>query len=159
VPWARPASLTPLEARPVPEIEGGRWAEGKTIFFGERAACGKCHTIRGEGGKIGPDLSNVIYRDYGSVMNDIIRPSAAINPDHLAYSVRMKNGDVLAGVIVQSLPESFVFGTTSGEQVKVERSKVEAMEPSTISLMPEKLLEGLSKEQIRDLMTYLLKPQ
>lgn len=159
VPWARPASLTPLEARPAPEIEGGRWAEGKAIFFGERAACGKCHTIRGEGGKIGPDLSNVIFRDYASVLNDIVRPSAAINPDHLAYSVRLKNGDILAGVIVQALPDALLFGTTTGEQVRVERTKIEAMEPSTISLMPEKLLEGLTKEQIRDLMTFLLKPQ
>jgi len=159
MPWARPASLTPAAPRPVAEIEGGRWDEGKKIFFGERAACGKCHTIRGEGGKIGPDLSNVIHRDYASVMTDILRPSAAINPDHLAYSVRLNSGDVLAGVVVQSSPESFVFGTTSGEQVKVERAKVEAMEPSTISLMPEKLLEGLRPEQIRDLMTFLLKPQ
>jgi len=159
MPWARPASLTPLPPRPVPEIEGGQWSGGKAIFFGERAACSKCHTIRGEGGKIGPDLSNVIYRDYGSVMNDILRPSAAINPDHLAYTVKLKNGDVLAGVVVQSSPDAFVFGTTSGDQVRVERSKVDAMEPSTISLMPEKLLEGLTKEQIRDLMTFLLKPQ
>jgi putative heme-binding domain-containing protein len=89
-------------------------------------------------------------------MTDIVKPSQAINPDHLSYTVRLKNGDVVAGVIVQALPEEIVFGTATAEQVKIERSRIDVMEPSPISLMPERLLEGLSPEQIRDLMTFLL---
>lgn len=156
VPWARPGEVAPTSLGAAPEIAGGRWAEGKAIFFGERTACGKCHTIRGEGGHIGPDLSNLIHRDYASVLTDIVKPSQAINPDHLSYSVRLKSGDVVAGVIVQASPEAIVFGTASAEQVKIERSRIDVMEPSPISLMPEKLLDGLSPEQIRDLMTFLL---
>lgn len=156
LPWARKAGAPPEPPRLAAELEGGRWSEGKQIFFGERTACGKCHSIRGEGGKIGPDLSNLPHRDYASVLQDLQRPSAAINPDHLSYTVKLTSGDILAGVILQAGPESFVFGTTAGESVTVARGRVERMEPSSLSLMPEKLLEGLSPAQLRDLMTFLL---
>ena len=91
-------------------------------------------------------------------MRDIVEPSAAINPDYLAYTVRLKNGDVLAGVVVNSTPEAIVFGTASGETLTVARDRVDVMEPSKVSLMPENLLKGLSKDEIRDLMTFLLRP-
>lgn len=157
LPWARPSGV---EAGPriIPEIAGGRWVEGKKIFNGDRAVCFKCHTIRGEGGKIGPDLSNLVHRDYDSVLKDVLQPSAAINPDYLSYTVRLKSGDVLAGIVVNSTPETLVFGTVTGETVTVPRAKVEVMEPSKISLMPENLLKDLTAEQLRDLMTFLLKP-
>jgi putative heme-binding domain-containing protein len=159
LPWARPAgTATGTASRPLPELEGGRWAEGKKIFQGDRAGCSRCHSIRGEGGRIGADLSNLIHRDYESVMRDIVEPSAAINPDYLAYTVRLKNGDVLAGVVVNSTPEAIVFGTASGETLTVARDRVDVMEPSKVSLMPENLLKGLSKDEIRDLMTFLLRP-
>jgi putative heme-binding domain-containing protein len=157
VPWARPpGARSEAASRTRAELDGGRWEEGKKLFFGDRTACGKCHQIRGEGGKIGPDLSNLVHRDYESVMKDIVEPSAAINPDHLAYTVRLKSGDVLAGVIVDSTQESIVLGTVSGEPVPVPRAKIDRMEPSKLSLMPENLLQGMSSEQIRDLMTFLL---
>ena len=90
LPWAKPY-VAPAIVTHIPEIEGGDWARGKKIFFGEQAACSKCHQIGGEGGTIGPDLSNLIYRDYASVYKDITEPSAAINPDHwhTTWSLRM----------------------------------------------------------------------
>src|SRR5262245_25784438 len=92
LPWARPPEADTFESEPqaAPEIAGGNWKQGREIFFSDRAACFKCHTVRGEGGKIAPDLSNLIHRDYASVMKDIVQPSAAINPDAVAYNVHLK---------------------------------------------------------------------
>jgi putative heme-binding domain-containing protein len=159
MPWARPASGN-LEAgtRVVAEISGGRWDAGKVMFFGDRLACSKCHAIRGEGGKIGPDLSNLIHRDYESVMKDIREPSAAINPDHVAYTILLKNEDVLSGVVIGSSVDAVLLGSVSGESTRILRSAIARIEPSKISLMPENLLQGLSAEQVRDLMTFLLMP-
>ena len=39
----------------------------RKVFFSDEAACAKCHTCRGEGAAIGPDLSNLPQRDYRSV--------------------------------------------------------------------------------------------
>ena len=40
-------------------------------------------------GDIGPDLSNLIHRDYASVLRDITQPSFAINPDYLTQTVTL----------------------------------------------------------------------
>ena len=53
----------------------------------------------GRGGTIGPDLSNLIHRDYASVLRDITHPSFAINPDHLSYTVTLNDGRMLDGVV------------------------------------------------------------
>src|SRR5262249_17217264 len=90
LPWAQlPRETVGTIVRDVPEIKGGDWEEGKRVFFGEKANCAKCHKMRGEGAAIGPDLSNLVFRDYQSVIKDIREPSAAINPDYLAYVVEL----------------------------------------------------------------------
>jgi hypothetical protein len=41
------------------------------------------------------------------------------------------------------------------ERTVLERAKVESLEPSKVSLMPEKLLDELTNDQLRDLFAYL----
>lgn len=105
---------------------------------------------------IGANLSNLIYRDYASVMKDINEPSAAINPDHIAYNVALKDGEVETGVVMKNDRDKLVLGQASGKQVTIAKDKVESMKASTISLMPEGLLKGLDEQQRKDLMTFLL---
>jgi putative heme-binding domain-containing protein len=158
LPWARPASERPAtqEPRVIPEIAGGDWERGKKVFFGEQAACFKCHQVGGEGGKIGPDLSNLIYRDYASVLKDITVPSAAINPDHLAYTVELTDGDRITGVIVEDTATHLTLGQANGQTLTLEKNKIARMEASRVSLMPEGLLKTLTAQQQRDLLTFLL---
>src|SRR5207249_1775736 len=94
LPWVTPQTdtLPSHTERTIPQIAGGNWLHGKRIFSGDQLACAKCHSIRGEGGKIGPDLSNLVFRDYDSVLRDIASPNATINPDHLSYNLELKNG-------------------------------------------------------------------
>ena len=101
LPWADTSGKADdslVAARP-PELKGGSWARGYREFFGEKAMCSKCHTIYGRGGTIGPDLSNLVHRDYASVLRDITHPSFAINPDYLSYTVVLNDGRVLVGVV------------------------------------------------------------
>ncbi|MBE0540791.1 MAG: c-type cytochrome [Verrucomicrobia bacterium] len=155
LPWARPHVPAAMITR-VPEIEGGDWLRGKQVFFGEPAACSKCHVVVGEGGRIGPDLSNLIYRDYASVLRDILEPSAAINPDHISYNVELKDGNVESGVMLESNREHIVLGQANGENLTLPRAKVASQKASTVSVMPEGLLQGLDAQQQKDLMTFLL---
>src|SRR5262249_34897524 len=101
LPWAVPGSepVAPATERPIPEIAGGHWLHGRKIFFGDTVACAKCHRWRGEGAAIGPDLSNLIHRDYASVARDIREPNAALNPDHIAYQIELTDGDILTGIL------------------------------------------------------------
>ncbi|MGB0582640.1 MAG: heme-binding protein, partial [Limisphaerales bacterium] len=63
LPWAEPTDQGPVSyERHVEEIQGGDWNQGKQLFFSDQLACGKCHQVGGQGGKIGADLSNLVHR-------------------------------------------------------------------------------------------------
>ncbi len=160
MPWATPEKRGGEEQteRKIPEIAGGNWLHGRKLFFGDQLGCFKCHAINDAGGKIGPDLSNLIQRDYASVLKDIVEPSAAINPDHVAYNVELKDGEALTGVLVGSDQTRSKFADATGKITTVEKSQIASIKPSAISLMPEGLLGALSEQQRKDLLTYLLIP-
>ena len=167
VPWARPckdperdstqtrSSSAPGE-RQIPELAGGDWLHGRQLFFGETASCSKCHQVDGRGGRVGPDLSNLIFRDYASVRKDIVSPSAALNPDHLAYNIELKDGEALTGVIQNETPAQILLADVSGKSIPVPRARIASMKPSTVSLMPEGLDRALAEDGMKDLLTFLL---
>ncbi|MCI0541870.1 MAG: DUF4038 domain-containing protein, partial [Verrucomicrobiales bacterium] len=155
VPWARPAGALP-ELRTIPEIADGDWNAGRQLYFSEQLACFKCHVMRGEGGAVGPDLSNLIHRDYASVMKDITQPSAALSPDHLAYTIELKDGESLTAVIAGDTGDELLLADPAGKTTHVAKSRIASTRPSALSLMPEGLLDRLGPAQVRDLMTFLL---
>ncbi len=142
--------------RTIPEIAGGDWQRGREVFTGQQAVCSACHQVRGEGGLIGPDLSNLVHRDYASVMKDIVQPSAAINPDRIGYVVALKDGASASGIVLEDTAQGLVLGQVSGGNLTIPKDKIAGIKASAISLMPEGLLQTLTPIQIRDLMTFLL---
>src|SRR5690606_18905300 len=97
LPWLE--DIYNREISPVkvtPELAGGNWSRGKELFFGQ-AICATCHSIGGKGKSLGPDLSNLVFRDYKSVLRDIQDPSASINPDYVAHTVTLKDNRQLIG--------------------------------------------------------------
>jgi putative heme-binding domain-containing protein len=160
LPWA-PNKLTQQEvptavAREWPELKGGNWLRGRRIFFSNESLCSKCHTVQGQGGKIGPDLSNLIHRDYASVLRDIQQPSAALNPDHIAYTFELTDGRVLVGVPRDAGKGKLIIGDDRGNEQVIDRDQIESMVAQKQSLMPEGLDKALGAEKLRDLMTFLL---
>src|SRR5205085_10417720 len=89
----------PLTQPTPPELAGGDWLRGRDVFYSEASLCGKCHSVDGQGGAIGPNLSNLRHRDYASVLRDVTLPSYAINPDYINYSLQLTDGRVLSGVV------------------------------------------------------------
>jgi putative heme-binding domain-containing protein len=127
------------------------------LFFNDRPGCAKCHTLYGRGGTIGPDLSNLIHRDYASVLRDITHPSFAINPDYLSYSVILTDGRTLSGV-VHNVKRAIEVGDANGITTKIAADDVDEMAPSAVSTMPEGLTKDLTSDELRDLMTFLISP-
>jgi putative heme-binding domain-containing protein len=158
LPWAdtdlRALGRETVAVRP-PELEGGSWARGRQVFFGEQAGCAKCHPVHGRGADLGPDLSNLVHRDYASVLRDITTPSFAINPDHLTYVVQLTDGRALTGV-VRTTGDRVRVGDNKGAVTEVARADVERMTPAAVSTMPEGLPKLLGPDRLRDLMTFLL---
>lgn len=162
LPWAERAQLDPsVGARgEIPEIAGGDGRRGGELFHG-KAACAVCHQVDGKGGALGPDLSNLVHRDYASVLQDITEPSAALNPDYLAVTMTLKLGGTVGGIQLQSTSTYYVFGQPNGEKLTVRRDEVEAgsTKPLGASLMPPGLLDALTTQERKDLLTFLLSPR
>lgn len=137
---------------PSPLTKGGDWNAGKALFFGE-AKCAACHTLRGEGGAIGPNLSNLNQVNPESVLQDIIEPSARINPDHISYIITTNSGDTVSGLVRQEGDQLIVLEGID-KQTKVARSEVKDIRPSKISLMPEGY-KDLGEKKLRDLLLFL----
>ncbi len=158
MPWVKSKDATQLsDDKPlrIAEIEGGNWGLGRRVFQSEAAGCFKCHATGGAGAKIGPDLSNLIYRDYASVMRDIVNPSFAINPDYIGHIIALNDGQLRTGVLREEEGQ-LILGDDKGNSTKIVRSEIDQMKPAQVSVMPTGLHEKLTKEQLRDLMTYLL---
>jgi putative heme-binding domain-containing protein len=159
-PWAPVRAITSStqgisNRDAIAELAGGSWGRGRTLFQDDRAMCSKCHAISGDGATIGPDLGNLVHRDYESVLKDIIEPSRAINPDYSTHIVSTDEGLVLTGV-VSSDGEDVVVSDSQGKVNRVARSEIETMKPTGVSVMPTELLTKLSDVERRDLLTYLL---
>ncbi|MBS0204916.1 MAG: ThuA domain-containing protein [Planctomycetes bacterium] len=157
LPWAATKFAAPESTRrpPIPELAGGSWGRGRRVFWSEEAGCAKCHAARGESGRIGPDLANLVHRDYASVLRDITQPSFALNPDYLSSIVSLKDGRVLTGTI-RSDGDKLQVGDKDGKVHIVAVSDVEELQHSSISIMPEGVPKKLGPERMKDLLTFLL---
>jgi putative heme-binding domain-containing protein len=127
------------------------------VFWSDEAACAKCHVAHGSGGKLGPDLSNLVDRDYESVLRDIAHPDAAINPDYITYQVVMRDGRALIGTI-QSDGDRLLIGDREGRVTELPQEDVDSMRPATVSTMPSGLAEKLGPEKMKHLLAFLLQP-
>src|SRR5690606_5808883 len=78
LPWVDPAKVEsqPPTKRVISELAGGDRQRGRELFLHQELGCAKCHSTQTvKEGLIGPDLSNLVHRDYASVFRDITQPS------------------------------------------------------------------------------------
>jgi putative heme-binding domain-containing protein len=139
----------------IAELEGGSWARGRKIFRSEAASCFKCHAVGGIGARIGPDLMNLVHRDYASVMRDVTNPSFGINPDYIGHVIALKDGRVLTGVL-QADGDQLLLGDEKGAVTKLSKTDIQSMTASKTSVMPTGIGQKLTAEQLKDLITYLM---
>ncbi len=155
LPFAKPADAKAAE--PVVAELDGDWLNGRRLYFG-KAQCATCHTMNAQGGRVGPDLSNLSFRDRASVERDIREPSAALNPDHITYHIALKNGGELAAVILTEDAAQYRIGEANGTVRDLPRGEMREVKALPISLMPPGLLETLTPAEQADLLNFLISP-
>ena len=111
------------------------------MFSSERLQCAWCHHIRGEGGKIGPDLDILMARDAASVQRDIQEPNASIHPDFVAYNVTWGDEELTGFIRAQDETGLRIVGA-DGKERAVPRAEIKALRVSSVSLMPAGLLNA-----------------
>lgn len=132
----------------------GDLLKGKLIFS---SLCGSCHRLFGEGGAIGPDLTGYDRTNISDLLNHIIDPGAYIREGYAAYHVKTSDNRSLLGTIKERSGSTVVIQPFNGEQIALSVDQVTSMDPQKTSIMPERLLDGLSDQQIRDMVAYIMK--
>ena len=127
-------------------------SHGRLVF---NTACAACHTLYGEGGKVGPDLTGGGRDNLDYLLENVLDPSAVVTADYRMSIVDLKDGRVLNAIIAAKTDRTLTLKTMT-ETLTVERSEVTEIRDSTLSLMPEGLLEALPPDQARDLIAYLM---
>lgn len=130
----------------------GDAARGKPLFAKH---CGACHKLFGEGGTVGPDLTNTSRADTAWLLASVVDPSAVIRPQYVQYAVRTADGLVRTGIIAEQDGASVTLVDVKGEKTRVGRDGIESLRELPTSLMPEKLLDALTPQERRDLFKYL----
>ncbi len=129
----------------------GDTVAGKLVYT---AACGACHTLFGEGGALGPDLTGTGRKDLNYLLLNVINPSLAVPRDYQMQVVSLKDGQVLSGVVPQETDTTLTLQTLTEKRV-LPKSEVQSVQKLGLSWMPEGLLQQRTEKEVRDLMAYL----
>ena len=151
-------TLDQLAAAAATGMKGRSFESGRKMFAA--AACFTCHRFGNEGGMTGPDLTGAggrySPRDF---LDQIINPSKEINEQFVPTVLTKVDGTEIIGSIVNLNNKNVTVNTDPSDpwqRVDVDRAKVKSIEPSKVSLMPPGLLNMLTKEEVLDLVAYVL---
>ena len=125
--------------------------DGRAVF---NRTCLACHRLYDAGGDVGPDLTGSDRANVDYILENVLDPSAAVSRDYTITNVATSDGRLIAGIIREQNDASLVI-QTANERIVVPREDIEAIKPSSSSMMPEGQLETLSDQEIRDLFAYL----
>ena len=144
--------LTRMLSRP--STEPSDLAMGRIVF---EKNCGTCHKLYGEGGTLGPDLTGSGRHDLNYLVENIIDPSAVVNRDWRLTILRLLDGRVLSGVVIDE-NEKTLSVLTQQERTVILLKDIEERILTNQSPMPDGLLDKLSEKQTRNLIAYLRHP-
>jgi quinoprotein glucose dehydrogenase len=140
-------------------LYGGDAAAGKLIFTqNPQANCIACHKIEKKGGDVGPNLTGIIKRhDREYILESILFPNKKIAPGFDSVLIRLKNGDVKAGILKSETADELTINSSEEGVFSLEKVKKNdiASRQRGLSAMPEGFDKTLSKKDIRDLVEFL----
>ena len=132
-------------------------ARGRLIFSHPHGpGCIKCHRLEGRGGLIGPDLSHVGGAfSAEKLVTSILEPSREISPQFTTWVMTTPAGQVHTGMLVFENEGKTILGNAEGKTMELQTIDVETRTPSKTSVMPEKLVEKLARQEWIDLVAFL----
>jgi putative heme-binding domain-containing protein len=139
-------------------LKGRDFANGKAMFT--TTMCATCHLFNGDGGSIGPDLTGAgnryTLRDF---MENIVEPSKVISDQYDSHLIEKKDGSIVIGRIVSddgSTLQVMMNPFAPTQLTAVKASEVNSKKTQAVSMMPPGLINVLNKDELLDLIAYVL---
>ena len=125
---------------------------GRVVF---RNFCGQCHTLYGEGGNVGPDLTGNGRGSFDQLLSSVFDPSLVIGPQYQVTTVVTKDGRNLTGLIAEDAADRIVVRMSGEGEEAVPRNNVKYTRVSKLSMMPEGIENLVSRKDLADLFAFL----
>ena len=120
--------------------------------------CGACHRLHQDGGLLGPELTGYDRSDLQYMLLHTVDPNADIREGYEVQRIVMKDGRVLEGRLKsQSGGSITIEPPLGGKAVTFSMDRVEEMEIMQTSFMPERILDDLTDQEVKDLFAYLMR--
>ena len=147
------------EAEPlVANLVGRDLVRGKAMYAA--TLCQSCHTMQGEGGAIGPDLTQLGTRfSPKDILVAMINPSETISDQYHATVLELKAGGSIVGKINDEDDQNYYVSQNpfAPNDIKtIAKSSVVLKKNADVSIMMPGLINRLNEEELKDLMAYLI---
>ena len=155
LPLPATANAEPLP--PVAELvkQSGDAGRGLAVFT-SKGTCNKCHTVKGQGKDVGPDLSEIGSKLSPEAMFvAILDPNAGVSHNYETYSIATDEGLVLAGLKVSETDEVFTLKTKEGIVLEIAQDSIIDLKKQPVSIMPADLQKLMTVQDLVDTVAVL----
>jgi putative heme-binding domain-containing protein len=125
---------------------------GQRVF---KSFCAQCHTIHGEGRKLGPDITANGRASFEQLVSNIFDPSLVIGPAYQVVTVVTEDGRNLTGLIAEDNAQRIVLRLPGDAEEIIPRNNINYLRESKLSMMPEGIEHSLSRKDLADLFAFL----
>jgi len=135
-----------FDARSASAEQGGR------VFA---TNCAPCHSARGQGGQVGPQLDGVGHRAAPDLLAKVLAPNRNVAPSFRYETVILKNGDVFTGLYRREQGVSVAFVDRDGKEVSVPKAQIAERRITPYTIMPNNFLDVIPESDLHHLIAYL----
>lgn len=126
---------------------------GREIF--RDRTCFNCHRVANEGIFVGAELFNVINMPREELLQNIVAPNLFFMPNFQMFSAETEEGEIHEGVMAGTTETKVILRRAGGEESILAKNELKRLKGLNVSLMPEGLIEGLSFQQVSDLLEFI----
>jgi putative heme-binding domain-containing protein len=109
------------------------------------------------GGDVGPDLTAIgTIRSERDLLEAVVYPSASLVRSYEPWLAATRDGEEHSGVLRRDTPDEIVLATGPGAEVRIARADLAELRLSQVSTMPAGLEEQLSRQELADLLAFLM---
>jgi putative membrane-bound dehydrogenase-like protein len=130
----------------------GESRRGEGVFL---RTCQSCHQHQGRGFRVGPDLSGVAGRAPEALLSDVLDPNREVAPDFATLTVATRSGQLATGLLAEETATTLKLRRAEGVEQTLLRLEIDQVRSTGQSLMPEGLEQGLSLQDVADLIAFL----
>jgi len=130
---------------------------GKSLFFG-RAKCSECHSVHGQGGFYGTDLSFYAAAvGPGEIREAILKPDRDLDPRRGTATVVLGNSTTITGIPRNEDNFSLQLQTSDGSFHLLNKAKIQSITYHGVTGMPTDYASSLTATELNDLVSFLTK--